>query len=56
MWPAVKAEDFPVEKGVTASSDPQDLYSPFYPASLSSQDYTWIIQAEKFAIVTVEVL
>lgn len=41
---------------LTAISTPKDLYSPLYPEYLSSQDYTWIIQAEqRRQLVTLEV-
>ncbi|XP_076460199.1 uncharacterized protein LOC143293161 [Babylonia areolata] len=58
QFSAVKADDFPSRKLLTATDTAKELTSPLYPGNyLSSQDYTWIVTAEeKVQIVTLQIL
>ncbi|XP_076444633.1 uncharacterized protein LOC143282756 isoform X2 [Babylonia areolata] len=54
---AVKEASPQPYNNLTATTDHQELISPFYPMYVGSQDYTWIITAEhKSKIVTLEIV
>ncbi|KAL8561778.1 hypothetical protein ACOMHN_010712 [Nucella lapillus] len=53
---AEKQTDLSPYNHLTATPTHQELISPFYPMYLSSQDYTWIITAQrKRGIITLEI-
>ena len=53
---AVKAEGFEPHKTLPATGGSQDLFSPFYPQYVSSQDYVWLVTApQSFNVLTLQV-